>query len=223
MVEYFALIGIFVTVEHPVRLGRMIRPRKKAYSMHTYSMRGCPREHYIFYVSAAALAAFAIINQFAGAVGLTSAALFMAFFYAFDRFLWRIPGVSKVVAIPYLAGTWQVTGKTDGADGVAREWHGEACIEQTWSRIAISLKTKTSRSRSAMASLERDPGHGYRVIFGYSNTPKDTTAELRSHHGTCEVVFSEDLDTAEATYFNDHQRRTCGTMAWKRVPTKETN
>jgi hypothetical protein len=191
--------------------------------MHTYSMRGCPREHYIFYVSAAALAAFAVISRLAGAVGLTSAALFMFFFYAFDRFFWRLPGVSNVMGIPYLAGTWLITGKTDGADGVPREWQGEARIQQTWSQIAISLETESSRSRSAMASLERDPGHGFRVIFGYSNTPKDTTDELRSHQGTCEVVFSQDLETAEATYFNDHQRRTCGTMEWKRVPTTEAN
>lgn len=191
--------------------------------MHTYSMRGCPREHYIFYVSAAALATFAIINQFAGAVGLTSAALFMLFFYAFDRFLWRLPGVSRVVGIPYLAGAWRVTGMTDGANGVPCEWQGDARIEQTWSQIAISLETDSSRSRSAMASLERDPGHGYRVIFGYANTPKDTTSELRSHQGTCEVVFSHDLETANATYFNDHQRRTCGTMSWKRVLPKEPN
>lgn len=195
--------------------------------MHTYSMRGCPREHYIFYLSFLTLSALAIINQIAGyfgvAVGVTSVALFTAFFYTFDRFLWRYRGISSLVGIPNLSGTWQVTGQTDGADGKPRDWTGEARIEQTWSRIAISLETEASRSRSAMASLERDAGHGYRVIFGYTNTPKDTNGELSSHKGTCEVVFSPGLETAEATYFNDHQRRTCGTMAWKRIPSKETD
>lgn len=193
--------------------------------MHTYSMRGCSREHHVFYVSFLALSALAIIKQIAGyygvAIGITSIAVFTAFFYGFDHYLWRLRGVSRLIGIPNLAGTWQVKGKTNGADGTPREWRGEARIEQTWSRIAICLETESSRSRSAMASLERDPGHGYRVVFGYENTPKDTTTELRSHQGTCELVFSPDLAKADATYFNDHQRRTCGTMAWKRVPKEE--
>lgn len=195
--------------------------------MHTYSMRDCPREHYVFYLSVVAISAFAIVKQAAGyygvAISITSVALFGVFFYCFDRHLWRLRGFLKVVGIPDLAGTWQVQGKTDGADGVAREWTGQARIEQTWSRIAISLETEGSRSRSAMASLECDPGHGYRVVYGYINEPKDTGGELHSHKGTCQLVFSQNLETADATYFNDHQRRTCGTMAWKRVAIMEKN
>lgn len=191
--------------------------------MHTYSMRGCQRERYIFYISMAAIAAMALANHLAGwlgiAVSVGSFTLFGILFFVFDRFVWRLPIVSRVVGIPDLAGRWRVSGETDGADGQARTWQAEARIEQTWTNIAISLETKHSRSRSAMATLEQDVGHGFRVVYGYENEPKATDGVLRSHRGTCLLVFNADLSSAEATYFNDHQRRTCGEMKWQRIVT----
>lgn len=68
-----------------------------------------------------------------------------------------------------------------------------------------------------MTAVECDPGHGFRVIYGYTNEPKHIDGELKSHRGMCEVVFSPDLTRGEGTYFNDHQRRTVGTMVWTRV------
>lgn len=189
--------------------------------MHTYSMQGCPRERYIFYISLMAIGGITIAKQAAGYFGVVisvgSAGVFGLLFFIFDRYLWHIPIISRVIGIPDLGGTWHVTGKTDGADEVERDWNGEVRIKQTWSHIAISLETENSRSRSTMASLERDIGHGFRVIYGYANEPKDTTDKLITHRGTCEVIFSPNLDSANALYFNDHQRRTCGTIAWKRI------
>lgn len=189
--------------------------------MHTYSMRGYSRERYVFCLSFLAVLVIAIAKQAAGyfgvVVSVTTFSMFAGLFFVFDRWVWRLPWIAIVVGIPNLAGTWRVTGRTDGADGQPREWAGKAIIEQTWSRIAISVETEQSRSRSGMAAVERDPGHGFRVVYGYESAPKATDNELQSHKGTCEVVFSNDLGVAEATYFNNHQRRTCGTMEWKRV------
>jgi hypothetical protein len=189
--------------------------------MHTYSMRGYPRERYIFFLSLLAIAFIAVMKQAAGYFGVfisvTTFSAFAALYFVFDRWAWRLPWLAKVIGIPDLAGTWHVTGETEGADGMAREWVGEARIEQTWSQIALSIETTHSRSRSGMASVEHDPGHGFRAIYGYANDPKATDGELRAHRGTCEIIFSKDLQSAEATYFNNHQRRTCGTMKWKRI------
>ena len=189
--------------------------------MHTYSMRGCPRERYVFYISLIAVAIIAIARQTAGYFGViitvTTLTVFGILFFVFDRWLWRQPKLVPIVGIPNLSGAWNVSGKTEGADGNEREWNGTAHIEQTWSRIAISIQTGISRSRSAVAAIERDPGHGIRLVYGYMNDPKTINEELQSHKGTCEIVFSDDLKSAEATYFNDHQRRTCGTMVWKRA------
>lgn len=189
--------------------------------MHTYAMKDCARERYILYMVLLAAAIFAVVQRYAGLVGVAVSAstvtVFGIVYFVFDRWAWRLPLLARVARIPNLQGTWAVTGRTNGADGQARDWSGTARITQTWSQIAISIETETSRSRSGMAALECDPGHGFRIIYGYANEPKGTGAELYSHRGTCQVVFSEDLSAGEATYFNDHQRRTFGTMTWKRM------
>ena len=189
--------------------------------MHAYSMKDCARERYILALALLAIAFVAIAKQAAGAIGLSisigTVSAFGAAFFVFDRWAWRWPLISHLVAIPDVAGTWTVSGRTSGADGQARDWTGEARIEQSWSRIAISIETATSRSRSGMAAVERDPGHGFRLIYGYTNDLKATDSELRSHRGTCEVVFKADLSTGQGTYFNDHQRRTVGEMQWTRM------
>ncbi len=188
--------------------------------MHTYSMRGCSRERYVFYLALAAITFVAIMRQAAGYIGVaisvTAFGVFAGLFFVFDRWIWKLPKVGSLLGTPDLSGVWKIDGKTDGADGVARDWSGTLIIEQTWSNIAISIETGQSRSRSTMASLERDPGFGYRLIYGYANSRKDVDGELRSHNGTCEAIITEDLQSADAAYFNDHQRRTVGTMKWTR-------
>ncbi|MEX0704712.1 MAG: hypothetical protein WD069_21620 [Planctomycetales bacterium] len=189
--------------------------------MHAYSMKDCARERYILALTILAIGFVAIAKQAAGMIGVTvSVGIISAFgaaYYVFDRWAWRWPLLSRIVAIPDLAGIWAISGRTNGADGQPREWSAEARIEQSWSRIAISIETTTSRSRSGMAAVERDPGHGFRLVYGYINEPKTTDGELRSHRGTCEVVFAPDLLTGQGLYFNDHQRRTVGEMQWKRT------
>lgn len=189
--------------------------------MHAYCMKDCARERYIFYLAIAAVTGAAAANYLAGSVGitigLTTLSVFTVLFLVFDRWAWRLPLVSRFVRIPDLSGTWNLTGRSNGADGQERDWSAVARIEQSWSRIAISIETVTSRSRSGMAAVEHDPGHGFRLLYRYTNEPKTASGELRSHRGTCEVVFNADLTAGQGTYFNDHQRRTVGDMTWTRV------
>lgn len=187
-------------------------------------MRGCSRERYVFYLAFVAIAVVAIMRQAAGylgvAISMTAFGVFAGLFIVFDRWVWRLPWIGNLLGTPDLSGVWTIVGSTDGADAIAREWKGTLAIEQTWSHIAISIETEQSRSRSTMASLERDPGFGYRLIYGYANSRKDVDGGLRSHNGTCEAIIAEDLQSADAAYFNDHQRRTVGTMKWYRQQTR---
>jgi hypothetical protein len=193
--------------------------------MHAYSMKDCARERYVLYLALIAAAAAAIAQQIAGylgvAVSLGTVAIFTALFLAFDNWAWKHRLFGRVVAIPDLNGTWKLTGNSIADGGEKREWNAIARIKQSWSRIAISIETDLSRSRSGLAAIERDPGHGFRLIYGYLNEPKSPDDELGIHRGTCEVIFSESLDTGQGTYFNDHQRRTVGTMEWTRIPNED--
>ncbi len=189
--------------------------------MHTYSMRECCRERYIFYIALLSLAILGAIRVTVDHMGLvisvTAFSVFATIFFVFDRWIWRYSWFGKLLSTPDLSGDWTVSGVTDGADGLQRKWVGQLRIEQTWSHMSISIETDESRSRSTMASLERDSGHGFRLLYGYSNTRKGVQGELKSHVGTCEVIIAPDLQSAEATYFNNHQRRTVGEMKWARV------
>lgn len=193
--------------------------------MHAYSMKDCARERYIFYVAFVAVVTAAVTRQIAGYLGvvvsLTTVSVFTLVFLVFDNWAWRHASLRRIVAIPDLRGSWKLTGHSEAATGDQREWSAIARIEQSWSRIAISIETEHSRSRSGLAAIERDPGHGFRLIYGYLNEPKSTDAELRVHRGTCEVIFSPSLDHGEGAYFNDHQRRTVGTMVWTRIPNED--
>jgi hypothetical protein len=195
---------------------------KKLCHMHTYAMKDCARERYILYMVLLAIPIFGAVQKFAGLMGLAvsvgTISIFGGIYFVFDRWAWRMPIFSRLAGIPNLQGNWTVTGQTSGADGQPREWAGTARITQTWSHISISIDTEMSRSRSGMAAVECDHGHGFRVVYAYVNEPKGTECELYSHRGTCQVVFSADLVSGDGTYFNDHQRRTFGTMTWKRLP-----
>ncbi len=85
--------------------------------MHTYSMRGYPRERYIFFLSLLAIAFIAVMKQAAGYFGVfisvTAFSAFAGLYFVFDRWAWRLPWLSKVIGIPDLAGTWRGGGTQD--------------------------------------------------------------------------------------------------------------
>ena len=85
-------------------------------------------------------------------------------------------------------------------------------IVQTWSRIAITLKTDQSISRSGPACLTREDGVGYCLLYTYANEPQPGQPELHIHRGTCELRFSENFSEASGFYFNDQNRLTFGRM-----------
>ena len=155
--------------------------------MHTYSMRDCPRERYIFLVTLAALAVLAIAKQTAGYFGVvmsvTTFSVFGVLYFAFDRWLWRIPLVGNVIGIPNLAGQWTIQGKTDGADGVPRNWEGTVTIEQTWSHIAISIETEHSRvtCQCLVTNTISIELHFHRILFSHHSLPVQGLFQCFAH------------------------------------------
>lgn len=74
---------------------------------------------------------------------------------------------------------------------------GYLTISQTWEKIRVYLNTGQSSSRSKSASLVKEPGRGYVLMYSYQNEPKIGEPELRSHVGYCELLLNEELTTAE--------------------------
>lgn len=185
-------------------------------TMHEYSVKGHSRETYVFWLALIAIFTVPLIQSFGALAGLaismTASGLFFGIFRIWDRYLWRYKGLNKRIGVPNLNGLWNCSGSSKRDDGASFEWSGECSINQYWSRLSITLQTKNSNSQSSLAAIESNNGLGYRLIFGYQNQPSSDSEELTSHHGFCDIVFDERLETAVGTYFNDVQRRTWGTM-----------
>ena len=137
--------------------------------------------------------------------------------WAFDTWLWKLWIVRLWLKVPNLEGKWHCNGETRDLDGnVTYNWTATVTIAQTWEKIRVSLNTGQSQSRSVAAALLYEPGIGYRLMYSYRNEPRTGEPELRPHRGYCEIIFSDDLKTAEGDYFNNNGRVTFGRMALTR-------
>lgn len=195
--------------------------------MHDYSMRGHARERQIYWLAAAAFSVMPLLASLSGWVGVTisigTATVFGIVFWLFDRYVWRWWPVRKWLGFCNINGKWDCSGHRLNPDGsVANEWSGEMTIVQTWSRIAISLSTTQSVSRSGPACLTRDEGLGFSMLYTYTNDPAPNQPALHIHRGTCELRFADSCSEGSGIYFNDQHRLTFGRMRLtKRVPCKK--
>lgn len=131
----------------------------------------------------------------------------------FEKWIWRRKIVQTLMGIPDLNGEWLCHGETKDLEGnITHTWEGTVTITQTWEKIRVYLTTGQSGSRSKSASLVKEPGRGYVLMYSYQNEPRIGEPELKAHVGYCELQLNEDLTQAEGDYFNNRGRVTFGRM-----------
>ena len=131
----------------------------------------------------------------------------------FDHRAWRHPKVLQFLGVPDLNGAWLCEGTTIDDNGEVRfRWTATVTISQTWEKIRVYLNTGSSSSASVSASLLKEPGRGFILMYSYRNAPKIGEKELCSHVGYCELKFNASADAAEGEYFNNKGRVTYGRM-----------
>ena len=124
--------------------------------------------------------------SWAKSLGLT-ASIVVWLVLAFDRWLWRSPGIRRLHKQPIMHGTWKtelVTSYPDRKDELIECY---LVIDQTYSRICVRTLFDRSQSRSTNAGLVRADG---RCVLYYifrsekhalepkSNAPSRGAAEL---------------------------------------------
>jgi hypothetical protein len=209
--------------------------------MHDYAVFGHNRAQIGRYLGIASVAfaggTTAFINFIYGLTGLgvagitiASGAVYTILHWAFNTYFWKWLWQRGWLHVPNLNGVWKVKGQTLGEDGAPKilidesgqnvfEWDAEIDIEQDWSQIAITLRTKRSDSYSYTATILRKPGKkgGWMLSYSYKNSPKQIErVELQDHKGFCEIEFNKDLTEGTAAYFNSQGRRTHGNMRLER-------
>lgn len=148
---------------------------------------------------------------------LNAAAFYFLGHLVFEKWIWRKKTVQALIDVPDLNGEWFCEGETKQQDGTSgQSWQGTVTISQTWEKIRVYLDTGQSRSRSKSASLVKEPGRGYILMYSYQNEPRIGEPELRAHVGYCELQLNEDLSSAEGDYFNNKGRITFGRMTLTR-------
>lgn len=144
---------------------------------------------------------------------LNAAAFYFLGHLMFEKWVWRRKVVQTLIGVPDLNGEWLCEGETKQPDGsFSQNWRGTVTISQTWEKIRVYLDTGQSRSRSKSASLVKEPGRGYILMYSYQNEPRIGEPELRAHVGYCELQLNENLSRAEGDYFNNRGRITFGRM-----------
>ena len=131
---------------------------------------------------------------------------------------WVVFHKLRWVRIPNLAGTWR--GKVKSSfDQMATEYDCTIVIKQTWTRIAIVLSTRNSRSENLVAGILINGVDEATLVYEFRNEPTaDAPAKMEGHHGhaTLRLERGEGEDTLVGEYYSGRGRLNIGTMCVKR-------
>jgi len=191
-------------------------------ALHEYTVIGHPRQKVIFIVAIVSIFASHFITNIIHSwlsFSLSAFTLFTILYFLFNQYIWKFSLFEKVFRFPNIAGEWECTGlATNITSNQDFDWEGTTTITQTWDKVLISLRTKTSpQSLSLTGGIRHFPGVGYKVTYHYENTPSASAVEVKKHEGFCILTFSSDLSTAEGCYFNNiKDRASYGEMKLKR-------
>lgn len=138
---------------------------------------------------------------------------------AFDLWLWRIPGVSRITGRPHLYGTWRVELQPSAhalipEGGNRGPIPGAMVVEQTFWTTAVQFYTRDSGSSSVSAAIvnKTDSKQSKWLLFTYTNSARQQHSQRSfQHSGTCRLdVTGTEPNSLSGTYWTD--RVTAGDM-----------
>ncbi|WP_244604951.1 hypothetical protein [Mycobacterium attenuatum] len=146
-------------------------------------------------------------------------------FAAFDRWLWHLPGIIRLVRRPWIAGTWvgdltSYRNDPDSGDPITTNHAVVLRVEQTFTTVSAVLMTAESKSRSLAAEFVSHGAADYTLLYTYDNTPKLEYRDQSKIHrgGTAVELHGPSPDQVEAEYWTN--RDTKGTFSVRRVSRK---
>lgn len=116
-------------------------------------------------IALAALVSGAVVVASGGSVDInlakavaTASTVVILFLLAFDKWLWRWPGIRRLHRRPILHGTWKTELQTSYPSRKEELIECYLAIDQTYSRISVRMLFDRSRSSSMSGDLVRENG-----------------------------------------------------------------
>lgn len=147
---------------------------------------------------------------------------------AFDLWLWKLPGLSRITGKPRLWGTWRVELQPSAKAVIPKGGNrgpitGVMVIEQTFWTTAVQLYTQESGSSSISAAIvnKTDSKQSKSLLFTYTNNPRQAHSHRSAQHsGTCRLDVTGTSPTSlSGTYWTD--RVTAGDVTLTLVDRKD--
>jgi hypothetical protein len=139
--------------------------------------------------------------------------------WAFDRYVWRWPGVRRLVGKPILDGTWHgelASRRVDPKTGerVPPTYNVFLVVRQRYWKVTARFFTKESSSESLTAELKRADDGVCQLVYVYRNTPRPGVRDhFPIHSGTVVLNAPKDQDDGlEGEYFTG--RATTGELCF---------
>lgn len=145
------------------------------------------------------------------------APIFGFIYFMFDKWVWKLPLLHAVgvVKAPNLQGRWKGYLRSSH-DNQSKKHSVDMTIQQTWTRMLVTLETKTSRSHSVAASVNIEDGKPAEIWFNYRNEPKgEAPTALNIHYGTA-ILNSITTSTIGGQYFTGRGRANFGIIHLER-------
>lgn len=137
--------------------------------------------------------------------------VFAILFYCFDHHLWEsIIFGRRLSRIPIFRGPWagQLNSNLAGNETA----YVSVDIQQTWSRISITLTARNSKAKSSMATVDLADGA---LHYEFLNEPAALApATMEIFRGTCTLEISK--DKINGSYYTGRGRGTIGTLTLER-------
>jgi hypothetical protein len=190
--------------------------------MHSYSTDSDERSRATVFIAILSILTLLTLNSFLGSFPWwieppSVLGFYMGISTIFDRYVWRIPLLSKLgfIKLPDLNGTWRGT-VCSSHHHMLEKRIVTIQISQTWSAISITLESAESVSQSCSASLYINDAEGAILRYQYRNTPHPTSKKaMQSHWGTVKLCVKGNRLVGD--YYTGHERQTYGELELRRL------
>lgn len=146
---------------------------------------------------------------------LSPFAVFGVLFLIFNKWLWKVWPLSKLLDIPNFNGTWKGSGHSTfpGREG---NYDILIKIKQTFTQLIVDAEFGSSYSESFVANVDNVNPLRAKLVYSYLNKPDGNATKTQNEHlGTVEL-FCTKKNNLTGNYFTNREPQTKGKLELKK-------